>query len=111
MLFRKHAELVGRVTLMWSDIHRLLGRLFEAFSNSEEARKRYRGTRSDRVQRQLVLSVGSVALKGLPDLQQTLEATIGKIDALARDRNLAIHTFWTATKLPDRKIQPHPGRS
>jgi hypothetical protein len=100
--------LIGRVTLQWSDVHRLIGKLFEQFTDSEDARKRYWDTHSDRTKRQLALVVGSVALKELPELRDILETAIGKIDALARDRNLAIHTYWAATPAPDRRIRPHP---
>ena len=93
-LVAQHAELIGRVALMWADVHRIMGQLFEDFSVSEEARQRYQATPSDRVQRQLVLSVGSVALQQFPDLRNILETTIKQVDALAGDRNAAIHTYW-----------------
>jgi hypothetical protein len=102
----KHAELIGRVALLWSDIHRQLGELFEAFTKSQDERTRYWTTPSDRLQRQLILSAASIALKEFPDLQETLELTLRKIDALAGDRNAAIHTFWAATPPPERKVRP-----
>ena len=40
-LVARHAELIGRVTLMWSDVHAQVGQLFEDFCASEEARKKY----------------------------------------------------------------------
>jgi hypothetical protein len=55
-----------------------------------------------------LLAAGAVALKNFPDLWETLETTISKIDALSRDRNLAIHSYWTTTRPPDREIRPHP---
>jgi hypothetical protein len=102
----RHAELIGRVTLMWSDVHAKVGQLFEDFCASEEARKRYWETQSDRTQRQLLLSVGSVALQDYPDLRERLEKTLAEIDRLAKDRNAAIHTYW-AIDLPAGKILPH----
>ena len=105
-LISRHAELIGRVTLMWSDVHRMIGQLFEDFSVSEEARKRYWGMASDRTQRQLLLSVGSVAHREFPDLQERLEKTLVEIDRLAGDRNAAIHTYW-AINLPEGKIHAH----
>lgn len=89
-LVASHAELIGRVTLMWSDIHAQAGQLFEDFCASAEARKRYWGIRSDRLQRQMLLSVGAVALQEYPDLYERLEKTLAEIDRLALDRNLAI---------------------
>jgi hypothetical protein len=102
----RHAELIGRVTLMWSDVHALAGQLFEDFCASEKARKRYWETPSDRTQRQRLLSVGSVALEDYPDLLERLEKTLAEIDRLAGDRNAAIHTYW-AIDLPAGKILPH----
>jgi hypothetical protein len=105
-LVARHAELIGRVTLMWSDVHAQVAQLFEDFCASAEARKRYWKTQSDRIQRQLLLSVGSVALQEYPDLRERLERTLAEIDRLARDRNAAIHTYW-AIDLPSGKILPH----
>lgn len=105
-LISRHAELIGRVALMWSDVHRKTGQLFEDFVASEEARKRYWETQSDRTQRQLLLSVGSVALQDFPDLRERLEKTLVEIDRIAGDRNAAVHTFW-AIDLPGGKIIPH----
>jgi hypothetical protein len=105
-LVARHAELIGRVTLMWSDVHAQIGQLFEDFCASAEARKRYWETQSDRAQRQLLLSVGSVALQEYPDLHERLERTLAEIDRLTRDRNAAIHTYW-AIDLPSGKILPH----
>jgi hypothetical protein len=102
----RHAELIGRVTLMWSDVHAQVGQLFEDFCSSEEARKGYWETQSDRTQRQLLLSVGSVALQDYPDLRARLEKTLAEIERSARDRNAAIHTYW-AIDLPAGKIVPH----
>jgi hypothetical protein len=101
-----HAELIGRVTLMWNDVHAQVGQLFEDFCASEEARRRYWETQLDRTQRQLLLSVGSVALQNYPDLHERLEKTLAEIDRLAGDRNAAIHTYW-AIDLPAGKILPH----
>jgi hypothetical protein len=101
-----HAELIGRVTLTWSDVHAQLGQLFEDFCTSEEARKRYWETQSDRTQRRLLFCVGSVALEDYPDLRERLEKTLAEIDRLAGDRNAAIHTYW-AIDLPAGKILPH----
>jgi hypothetical protein len=105
-LVSRHAELVGRVTLMWSDVHAQVGQLFEDFCASKKVRKRYWETQSDRTQRQLLLSVGSVALQEYPDLHERLEKTLAEIDRLASDRNAAIHTYW-AVDLPKGKILPH----
>lgn len=105
-LVSRHAELVGRVTLMWSDVHAQVGQLFEDFCSSKKVRKRYWETQSDRTQRQLLLSVGSVALQEYPDLHERLEKTLAEIDRLASDRNAAIHTYW-AVDLPTGKILPH----
>jgi hypothetical protein len=105
-LIARHAELIGRVTLMWSDVHAQVGQLFEDFCASAEARRRYWETQSDRIQRQLLLSVGSVALQEHPDLRERLEKTLAEIDGLARDRNAAIHTYW-AIDSPGGKILPH----
>jgi hypothetical protein len=102
----RHAALIGRVTLMWSDVHAQVGQLFEDFCASEEARKRYWETQSDRTQRQLLLAVGSVALQDYSDLRGRLEKTLAEIDRLAGDRNAAIHTYW-AIDLPAEKILPH----
>ena len=101
-----HAELIGRVTLMWSDVHAQVGQLFEDFCASEEARKRYWETQSDRTQRQLLLSVGSIALQNYSDLLERLEKTLAEVDRLAGDRNAATHTYW-AIDLPVGKILPH----
>jgi hypothetical protein len=100
-----HAELIGRVTLMWSDVHAHVGQLFEDICASEEARKRYWETQSDRTQRQLLSSVGSVALQDYPDLRERLEKMLAEIDRLAGDRNAAIHNW--AIDLPAGKILPH----
>jgi hypothetical protein len=35
-IFAAHAELIGRVTLMWSDVHAQVGQLFEDCCASEE---------------------------------------------------------------------------
>ena len=84
----RHAELIGYVTLMWSDVHAQVGQLFEDFCSSEEAQKRYWETQSDRTQRQLLLSVGSVALQDYPDLRERLEIPRGSGWAPAAGRNL-----------------------
>ncbi|MFZ2081576.1 MAG: hypothetical protein WAV38_33995 [Xanthobacteraceae bacterium] len=105
-LVARHAELIGRVTLMWNDVHMQVGQLFEDFCASAEARKRYWETQSDRTQRQLLLSVGSIALQEYPDLRERLEKTLAEIDRLARDRNAAVHSYW-AIDLPGGKILPH----
>ena len=102
----RHAALIGRVTLMWSDVHAQVGQLFEDFCASEEVRKRYWETQSDRTQRQLLLAVGSVVLQDYPDLRGRLEKTLAEIDRLAGDRNAAIHTYW-AIDLPAEKILRH----
>jgi hypothetical protein len=102
----RHAALIGHVTLMWSDVHAQVGQLFEDFCASEEARKRYWETQSERTQRQRLLSVGSVALQDYPDLRERLETTLAEIDRLATDRNAAIHTYW-AIDFPAGKILPH----
>jgi hypothetical protein len=60
----------------------------------------------DRIQRQLLLSVGSVALEKYPDMRERLEKTITELDRLAGDRNAAIHTYW-AIDLPTGKILAH----
>ena len=65
-LVARHAELIGRVTLMWSDIHAQAGQLFEDFCASVEARKRYWDTQNDRKQRQTLLCEGSFALQEYP---------------------------------------------
>jgi hypothetical protein len=107
-LVARHAELIGRVTLMWNDVHAQAGQLFQDFCSSAEARKRYSETQNDRIKRQLLLSVGSVALEKYPDLRERLEKTLTELDRLAGDRNLAVHTYW-AIDLPTRKIIPHRG--
>jgi hypothetical protein len=71
-LVARHAELIGRVTLMWNDVHAQAGQLFQDFCASAEARKRYSETQNDRIKRQLLLSVGSVALEKYPDLRERL---------------------------------------
>jgi hypothetical protein len=105
-LVARHAELIGRVTLMWNDVHAQAGQLFQDFCASAEARKRYSETQNDRIQRQLLLSVGSVALEKYPDLRERLEKTLTELDLLAGDRNAAIHTYW-AVDLPTGKILAH----
>jgi hypothetical protein len=105
-LIARHAELIGRVTLMWSDVHQRIGQLFEQFAQSDEERKQYWDTSSDYAQRQLVRSAASTALKSYPDLLETCGKTLDAIDQLARDRNSAIHSYW-AIDLPAGKIIPH----
>ena len=105
-LVARHAELIGRVTLMWSDIHAQAGQLFEDFCASAEARKQYWGTQNDRKQRQTLLCEGSFALQEYPDLWERLEKALAAIDQLAGDRNAAVHTYW-AIDLPAGKILPH----
>ena len=105
-LVARHAELIGRVTLMWSDIHAQAGQLFEDFCASAEARKQYWGTQNDRKQRQTLLCEGSFALQEYPDLWERLEKALAAIDQLAGDRNAALHTYW-AIDLPAGKILPH----
>jgi hypothetical protein len=102
-LVARHAELIGRVTLMWSDVHAEVGQLFEDFCASAEARKRYWEIQSDHRQRQMLLSEGSFALQEYPDLYERLEKALAAIDHLAQDRNAAIHTYW-AIDLPTGKI-------
>jgi len=101
-----HAELIGRVAIAWNDLHRVIGQLFEEFSNSETAKQRYWATRSDAGQRNLAFAAGMAALRLLPELRQRFETTMREIDALAGDRNAALHTYWTRN-FPDRKIGPH----
>ena len=105
-LVARHAELIGRVTLMWNDVHAQASQLFQDFCASAEARKRYSETQNDRIKRQLLLSVGSVALEKYPDLCERLEKTLIELDRLAGDRNAAIHTYW-AIDLPAGKILAH----
>ena len=105
-LVAQHAELIGRVTLMWSDIHAQAGQLFEDFCASAEARKRYWETQSDHTQRQMLLCEGSFALQEYPDLWERLEKTLADIDHSAGDRNAAVHTYW-AIDLPAGKILAH----
>jgi len=101
-----HAELIGRVAIAWNDLHRVIGQLFEEFSDSEAAKQRYWAVRSDAAQRNLAFAAGVAALRKLPNLRQRFETTMKEIDALAGDRNAALHTYWTRT-FPDRKIGPH----
>jgi hypothetical protein len=101
-----HAELIGRVTIAWNDLHRVIGQLFEEFSESEAAKQRYWAVRSDAGQRNLAFAAGMAALRLLPELRQRFETTMKEIDALAGDRNAALHTYWTRT-FPDREIGPH----
>jgi len=105
-LIAGHAELIGRVTLMWSDVHAQIGQLFEDFCASPEERKRYWETPSDHTQRQMLLCEGSFALQEYPDLWGRLEKTLAAIDHLAGDRNAAVHTYW-AIDLPAGRILPH----
>lgn len=101
-----HAELIGRVAIAWNDLHRAIGQLFEEFSDSEAAKQRYWSARSDAVQRNLTFAAGVTALKPLLELRQRFETAMREIDALAGDRNAALHTYWTRN-FPDRKIGPH----
>ncbi len=101
-----HAELIGRVTIAWNDLHRVIGELFEEFSDSEAARQRYWSVRSDAGQRNLAFAAGMAALRLFPELRQRFETTMVEIDRLAGDRHAALHTYWTR-KFPDRKIGPH----
>jgi hypothetical protein len=106
-LVARHAELIGRVTLMWSDVHRQIGQLFEQFVEPDEERKRaYWDMPSDAHQRQLARPAGSIALKEYPDLLGRFEQVLDAVDSIARDRNAAIHTYW-AIDLPAGKIIPH----
>jgi hypothetical protein len=105
-LIARHAELIGRVALLWSDVHQHIGQLFEQFTPSAEERKRYWDTPSDNAQRQLARAAASVALREYPDLRERFEKTLDEIDRLAGDRNAAIHSYW-AIDLPNGKILPH----
>src|SRR6516165_415146 len=89
-----HAELIGRVTLMWSDIHAQAGQLFEDFCASAEERKRYWDIPNDHAQRRRLRCEGTFALQEYPDLYERLEKTLAEIDHLQQDRNAAIHTYW-----------------
>jgi hypothetical protein len=102
----EHAELIGRVAIAWNNVHRLIGQMFEAFTESEEAKKRYWAMTSDRAQRTLALAAGAAAMRTIPDLKERLEREICAIDAMAGTRNTAIHTFWTVSS-PDWKVRPH----
>jgi hypothetical protein len=101
-----HAELIGRVAIAWNDLHRVIGQLFEEFSDSEAAMQRYWSVRSDATQRNLAFAAGMAALRLMPELRRRFETAMREIDTLAGDRNAALHTYWTRT-FPDRKIGPH----
>jgi hypothetical protein len=107
-LVAHHAELIGRVALVWNDVHRQVGQLFEDFCTVAEVRKQYWDIQNDRRQRQMLLSEASFALQEYPDLYERLETTLAVIDQLAQDRNAAIHTYW-ALDWPAGKILPHGG--
>jgi hypothetical protein len=61
---------------------------------------------SDASQRTLAFAAGVTALRKFPELRQRFESTMREIEALAGDRNAALHTYWTR-RFPDRKIGPH----
>jgi hypothetical protein len=105
-LVASHAELIGRVTVVWNDVHRQVGQLFEDFCASAEARDQYWDIQNDSRQRRRLLSEGTFALQEYPDLYERLEKTLAAIDDLAQDRNATIHTYW-AIDLPAGKILAH----
>ena len=105
-LVASHAELIGRVAVVWNDVHVQAGQLFEAFCASAEERKQYWDIPNDHAQRRRLLCEGTFALQEYPDLYERLEETLAEIDHLQQDRNAAIHTYW-AVDFPAGKILPH----
>jgi len=105
-LVASHAELIGRVALVWNDVQAEVGLLFVEFCTAAEVRKQYWQIQNDRAQRKMLLSAASFALQEYPDLWERLEKTLAAIDHLAEDRNVAIHTYW-AVDWPAGKILPH----
>jgi hypothetical protein len=105
-LVASYAELIGRVAVVWNDVHAQIGQLFEDFCASAEERKRYWEIQNDHAQRQRLRSEGTFALQEYPDLWERLEKTLIEIDHLAQDRNAAVHSYW-AIDLPAGKILPH----
>jgi hypothetical protein len=94
----EHAVLIGRVAIAWNDLSDVLGRLFEALTGmtAEMARAVLFSNPSDRAQRLMVASAAAIILADNGPLRERLMRSIKEVDALAAERNAAIHTSWVA---------------
>jgi hypothetical protein len=107
-LVARHAELVGRVTLMWSDVHAQVGQLFEDFCASKIVRKRYWETQAKHLTaptvlraaylRRLTLPLGS-PYSGLRLRWHPIGPRQTRQDAPESPETALRCAFWPASKL------------
>jgi hypothetical protein len=92
----EHAALIGRVAIAWNDLNHILSHLFQRFSgmSEEKARAVYFLPRSDSTQRQMLGAVAEIALASHPEILAGFKECMKQINALAAERNAAMHTSW-----------------
>ncbi|MGO9686542.1 MAG: hypothetical protein ACLPTZ_28870 [Beijerinckiaceae bacterium] len=102
----EHAALIGRVAIAWNDLNYILSYLFERFSvmPSDRAAAVYFSLKSDATQRELLMAVAKIALAPHPDILQSFKDCMGQINALAGERNAAMHTSWAVAVSGDRFV-------
>jgi hypothetical protein len=106
-IISEHAALIGRVAIAWNDLNHVLSFLFRLFSGMPEdkATAVYLTPKSDSTQRQLLKAVAQIALEPHPEIWQAFKKSLDSINALAGERNAAIHTSW-AVQFPEPKFVP-----
>jgi hypothetical protein len=105
----EHAALIGRVAIAWNDLNFIVSHLFERFSgmSEEKAKAVYFLPRSDTNQRQMLTAVAEIALAPHPDILASFKECMKQINALAAERNAAMHTSW-AVAIPGQHFVPAP---
>ena len=110
----EHAALIGRVAIAWNDLNYMLSYLFQQFSTipNDRARAIYFSLKSDATQRKVLMAVAKIALAPHPDILHSFKVCMGQIDALAGERNAAMHTSWVVAVsgdqfVPAREIPAH----
>jgi hypothetical protein len=105
--YAAHAELIGHITLAWSNLHSEVFAIFKLLCGMNDRRSEaiFFALKSDTSQRDITLAlINEVASERLRKKAKTL---FGKISGFAGERNLATHTMW-ATRLPSGNVTPNP---
>jgi hypothetical protein len=105
--YAAHAELIGHITLAWSNIHSEVFDIFNLLCGMPGRRSEviFFALKSDASQRDIALAlINETASEPIRNKAKTL---FGRISSFAGERNLATHTMW-ATRMPAGNITPNP---
>lgn len=106
-LYDEHAELIGHITLAWSNVHSEVFGIFKILCGMKGRRSEviFFALKSDAAQREITLAIiNEVVSERLSNKAKTL---FGRISGFAGERNLATHTMW-AMRMPAGNVTPNP---